>query len=135
MDFIIHHYQMSDLLSIATILTTDPNQCFEYQVERFQNFMQMMQMLQKYCPQLHATLVPNLLDDLNEIILDLYAINCDRCGNSEGANSKHDDDGDVTDAGGDSRKNTNQIQMQKQCQIIAKLNELHAMTQPFVGLQ
>lgn len=126
MEFIIHHYQMSDVLSIATIFAPDQYRCFDYQLERFHNFMRMMQALEKYCPQMHATLAPNLLDDLNEIILDLYAINCDRCVNIA---SQHDADDDITD--GSRTKNTNQMQMNDhQRQIIAKLNELHAMTQP-----
>lgn len=126
MDFIIHHYQMSDLLSIAIILTFDQNRCFEYQLERFHYFNQMMRTLQKYCPKLYATLVRSFMSDLNEIILDLYAVNCDRF---EAIDNKEDDDN--TDGDGDGgNKNKNQNRMHNhQCQIIAKLNELHAMTQ------
>lgn len=130
MDFIIHHYQMSDLLSIATILTTDRNRCFEYQLERFQYFVQMIHTLDKYCPQVYATLVSNFMSDLNEIILDLYAINCDRCVNDKKEEEKEDDDG-VGDGSSSNNQNQNQMHDQ-QGQLIAKLNELHAMTQQFM---
>lgn len=121
MDFIIHNYQMSDLLSIATIFTSNRHRCFEYQMERFQYFIQMQHVINKFCPQLHAMLQSNFHCDLNEILLDLYAINIDRCANYD--DSVHEAM-DNNDCGGDDHP---------ELQIITKLNELHAMTQRFLA--
>lgn len=78
MDFIIHHYQISDLMTIAIILTNNPDDCFNFQTQRFQYICGMIQWLYNYCPDVYKTAANIFLNDLNEIILDLYAINFNR---------------------------------------------------------
>lgn len=78
MDFIVHNYQMSDLLSISTILADDPDDCFNFQVQRFQFLLKMVKWLKKHCPSICATLMSSFLSDLNEILVDLYSTNCER---------------------------------------------------------
>lgn len=78
MDFIVHHYQMSDLLTIATILYENADECFNFQMQRFQHIRQLVQWLQDFCPDVFQSTAISFLNDLNEAILDLYAINYER---------------------------------------------------------
>lgn len=128
MDFISHHYQIFDLLAIATVLTANRNRCFEYQADRFQLFIHMMRSLNEYCPQLYGALVANFMCDLNEIILDLYAVNFDRCVSYEADDSPADSE----DNGNNGRGNCSRRHRQE-LQLITKLNEVHVMTQQFMA--
>lgn len=107
MEFIVHHYQMSDLLSIAAILSDNPDDCFNSQVRRFQHFKEMIQWLSINCPDIYKAIATTFLNDLNEVILDLYAINYDRILNH--MNFTNNDKGHI------------------QHQIKYKLDELHEM--------
>lgn len=75
MDFIVHNYQMSDLLSISTILSDDGNECFNFQVQRFEFLRKMIELLKQSCPHIFETLATTFLGDLNEILIDLYSTN------------------------------------------------------------
>lgn len=78
MNFIVHTYQMSDLMSISTILVNDPDECFHFQEKRFQYLQKMIKWIKKHCPMVFETLATTFLTDLNEILIDLYAANFGR---------------------------------------------------------
>lgn len=78
MDFIVHNYQMSDLLLISSILADDSDECFNFQVQRFQFILKMVKWLKKFYPTMFGTLMTTFFIDLNEILLDLYASNYER---------------------------------------------------------
>lgn len=75
MDFIVHNYQMSDLLSISTILADDPDDCFNFQVQRFHFQLKMVKWLKRCCPPICAALMVTFLGDLNDILFDLFSTN------------------------------------------------------------
>lgn len=112
LDFIAHHYQMSDLLSIAAIFADSFDQSFNYHVQRFHNFRQMIATTEKSYPDIMKPLQTTLLFDLSEIVLDLYAINFDRILQA-------------TNFGGDGR-----IMMQRQMKH--QLVELNEMTKHLI---
>lgn len=77
-DFIVHTYQTSDLLSISMILDDDSDECFNFQVQRFQYLLRMVKWCKKFYPSIFATLLTTFLADLNEVHLDLCATNYER---------------------------------------------------------
>lgn len=78
MDYIVHNYQMSDLLSISTILSDDPDECFNFQMQRLIYSRKMIEWLKKYTPIVFETLASTFFYDLNEILIDLYSTNFTR---------------------------------------------------------
>lgn len=78
MDFIVHNYQMSDLLSISTILADIPDECFNFQVQRFQFLLKMIKWLKKFYPLMLGALMTTFFNDINEVLLDLYSTNYER---------------------------------------------------------
>lgn len=78
MDFIVHHYQMSDLLSISSILSDDADDAFNYQLLRFRHLNGMIQWLKEHCIGVFNTLATTFLTDLNEILIDLCSTNFGR---------------------------------------------------------
>lgn len=78
MDFIVHNYQMSDLLSISTILADIPDECFNFQVQRFQFLLKMIKWLKKFYPLILGALMTTFFNDINEVLLDLYSTNYER---------------------------------------------------------
>lgn len=78
MNFIVHNYQMSDLLAIAAILTNDPDASFDCLHKRFQYAERMVKWIENNCPMLFETLAPTFLSDLNEVLIDLFGVNFQR---------------------------------------------------------
>lgn len=78
MNFIVPNYQLLDLLSISTILTDDLDQCFHFQVQRFDVAKRMIDWMRESCPKVYRALDAAILSDLNEILIDLYAVNVQR---------------------------------------------------------
>lgn len=78
MDFIVHNYQMSDLLVISATLAIEPDQRFKFQMQRFQFLQKMIQWLESNCTPVFNALVTTFLSDLNEIMIHLYATNVER---------------------------------------------------------
>lgn len=75
LNFIAHHYQMSDLLLIYTIVSDKADECFSIQDQRYQCFRRMINCLKNQSPVVFSKLATALLTDLNEILIDLYSSN------------------------------------------------------------
>lgn len=78
MDYIVHNYQMSDMLSISTILSDESDECFYFQMQRLEYSRRMIEWIEKFFPIIFETLASTFLSDLNEILIDLYSTNFTR---------------------------------------------------------
>lgn len=71
-NYIIYHYQLSDLLNIVAILSNDPKIGHTFQRQRLINFEYMISTVKHRCPDIFALISTRLLDEFNEILIDTY---------------------------------------------------------------
>lgn len=78
MNFIVHTYQMADLLSISMILTNQPDECFGFQQKKFKYLARMVKWTQEHCSNVFEILGTTFFTDLNETLIDMYSTNFKR---------------------------------------------------------
>lgn len=78
LNYIKHVYQIMDLLNALTNLLNDPEQSYSNQLQQFQHFDRLIQWLRNQHSNLFDVLSSNLLNELNEIIQQLYEANHNR---------------------------------------------------------
>lgn len=75
MDYITYQYQVLDLLLILSVFEKDPSPRYTAQRARLERCDEMIEMLNDQCPKVIEIVNFQLLNDLNDILLDLYQCN------------------------------------------------------------
>lgn len=78
MDYLIFHYQLADLLLIRSIFEENFVPKYSFLKLRFERCNEMIQTLNEDCPEIFEIVCASVLDDLSEILLDLYLCNVSR---------------------------------------------------------
>lgn len=78
MDYLIFHYQLADLLLIRSTFEENFVPKYSFLKLRFERCNEMIQTLNEDCPEIFEVVCASVLDDLSEILLDLYLCNVSR---------------------------------------------------------
>lgn len=77
-NYVVHNYQLFDLLSIITTISEDASTCYAYQLRRLMKFNEMIDQLKERCFRIFKIISTQMLTDFNEVLFDLYATNYSR---------------------------------------------------------
>lgn len=78
MDYLVYHYQLSDLLLIRSIFEENFVPTYSFLKLRFERCNEMIQTMSEDCPKIFEIVGGSILNDLSEILLDLYLYNVSR---------------------------------------------------------